>query len=393
MWPDDLDLTSELAAAGARARDAAAALPDASYAASLRDRLVGGALPAVGAAAVAAPIRALPRRSTSVRERFASRRMAPLLAAALLLVAVAAAARTVLVATDPAPLPTPAASLAVIAGPAGGGLIDTPSASPTSSPSPSPAATPTPTATATPSPSPTPGPTPASVATPAATPVPTLKPPPPTPAPAPPVGTMALAVSGCNGGVVLEWSKLLDARFHHYTTLRGASADIPAAYPPQGGAIEVAGTFIKDPAATSATDASAPAGTTLHYRTIALDAGNVVIAASPVRAAVAKPVVGLGPLGATPADPGKTTFAWAPYPGPGACFTYYKLVYSETDPSPSYLAGSATWAAVGDQATTSITIAEPIPGTTYRVRLQAIRATATGRILVAQTDVLTWVAP
>src|SRR5690606_2019251 len=143
------------------------------------------------------------------------------------------------------------------------------------------------------------------------------------------------------------WSKVVDARFHHYTTLRSASTEIPAAYPPQGGAVEVAGTFVKDPAATSATDSSAPTGTALHYRSLALDAENRVIAASPVRSALAKPVVGLGTLTATPSDPGKTTFAWAPYGGPGACFSYYKLVYSETDPSPSYLAGSATWAAIG----------------------------------------------
>jgi hypothetical protein len=201
---------------------------------------------------------------------------------------------------------------------------------------------------------------------------------------------MTLTLSGCNGGVVLEWSKVVDARFHHYTTLRSTSADIPAAYPPQAGAVEVPGTFVKDPAATSATDASAPTGTTLHYRTLAFDAENRVIAASPVRSAVAKPVLGLGPLATAPADPGKVTISWAPYGGPGACFTYYKLVYSTTSTSPSYLAGDPTWAAIGVQSQTSVVIDEPAAGT-YYVRLQAIRATATGKMLVAQTDVLTWV--
>jgi hypothetical protein len=109
---------------------------------------------------------------------------------------------------------------------------------------------------------------------------------------------------------------------------------------------------------------------------------------------MAKPVASLGALTATPAaEPGKTTFGWAPYPGPGACFSYYKLVYSETDPSPSYLAGSPIWAAIGEQATTSVTIGEPVSGTTYHVRLQVIRATAIGKMVVAQTDVLTWTAP
>ena len=389
MWPDDLDLSAELAAAGARARDAGATRPDPAYASALRGRLVAQ-LPAA-----AAPVTALPRRRAGIRDVFASRRMAPMLAAALLLVAMAAAARTVIVGTAPDSAPTPAASLPVVVGPAGGGLIETASPSPTASPTPS--LTPTPSPTPTPTPSPTPQPTATQTPTPKPTPVappPTPVPTPvPTATPAPPVGAMALTVSGCNGGVVLEWSKVVDARFHHYTTLRSASAEIPPAYPPQGGAVEVAGTFIKDPAATSATDASAPTGTTLHYRTMAFDAENRVIAASPVQSALAKPVASLGTLTATPADPGKTTFAWAPYGGPGACFSYYKLVYSETDPSPSYLAGSAAWAVLGDQGTTSVTIGEPIPGTTYYVRLQTIRATATGKIVVAQTDVLTWVAP
>ena len=56
-------------------------------------------------------------------------------------------------------------------------------------------------------------------------------------------------------------------------------------------------------------------------------------------------------------------------------------------------AGSPTWAAIGDQAATSVTIAGPVSGTTYYVRLQAIRATATGKMVVAQTDVFTWLAP
>ena len=403
MWPDDPDLSAELAAAGARARDLGAARPDPDFAVALRDRLVARLPVAVAPVAVApvavAPVAALPRRQVGIRELLSSRRMAPLLAAALLLVAVAAAARTVIVGTDPAPAPTPAATLPVVVGPAGGGLIETASPSPSPSPAPTLSPTPSPTPSVTPSASPTPGPIPAVIATPAPppppTPIPTIQPTPlPTPTPVPAVGTMALAAGGCNGGVLLEWSKVVDARFHHYATLRSTSADIPAAYPPQAGAVEVPGSFVKDPAATSAADASAPAGATLHYRTLAVDAANLVIAASPVRSAVAKPVAALGPLSATPAvEPGKSTFAWAPYPGPGACFSYYKLVYSETDPSPSYLSGSAAWAAVGNQAQTSVTIGEAVSGATYYVRLQAIRAVATGKMVVAQTDVLVWQAP
>lgn len=396
MWPDDLDLSAELAAAGARARAAGAARPDAAYASALRDRLAGQLPVAV------APVALVQRRRIGVREQLASRRLAPLLAAALLLVAVAAAARTVLEGNGPAPVPTPGPSLPVVVGPVGGGLIETAAPSPTPSPTPNPSASPSPTPTPTPTAEPPATPslapvlaaTPAPTSTPTPVPVPTVMPtPPPAPTPVPSVGTMALTVGGCNGGVVLEWSKVADARFHHYTTLRSTSAELPAAYPPQAGAVEVAGTFTKDPTATSASDASAPIGATVHYRTMALDAQNQVIAASPVRSAIAKPVAGLGALATSPAAPGKTTFAWAAYGGPGACFSYYKLVYSETDPSPSYLTGSAAWAAIADQGTTSVTIGEAVSGTTYHVRLQAIRATATGKMVVAHTDVLTWLAP
>ena len=70
MWPDDLDLTAELAAAGARARDAGAARPDPAFAAALRDRLVAQ-LPAAASVAV------IPRRQVGIRELLSSRRMAP----------------------------------------------------------------------------------------------------------------------------------------------------------------------------------------------------------------------------------------------------------------------------------------------------------------------------
>ena len=389
MWPDDLDLSAELATAGARARDSVAAhvRPGPAYAAALRSRLLA---PLASPAAIPA----VPRRRAGIRDILSVRRLAPMLAAAMLVVAMAAAASTVLIGNHPVPPPTPVPSLPVIVGPAGGGLLASDSPSPIESASATPTPSPTPSATATPQPTPvptvTPAPTVKPTAVPIATPKPTLA---PTPTPKPAIGTMVLALTGCNGGAVLEWSKVTDARFHHYVTLRSISSDIPASYPASGGAVEVAGTFSKDPATTSAVDASAPTGVSLSYRTLALDAGNAVIAASPVRSAIAKPVAALGTLSAAPAGDGKTTFAWAPYGGPGACFTYYKLVHSETDTTPSYLEGSAAWAAIGDQATTSVTLTGPVSGTTYHVRLQAVRATSLGAMVVAQTDVLTYPAP
>ncbi|HJR50347.1 MAG TPA: fibronectin type III domain-containing protein, partial [Gemmatimonadales bacterium] len=98
-------------------------------------------------------------------------------------------------------------------------------------------------------------------------------------------------------------------------------------------------------------------------------------------------------LSAFAVEPGKTKFAWTPYGGASACFTYYKLVYSETNPSPSYPGGDPYWAAIGDQAADRVVVEGLVPGTTYFVRLQAVRATALGSFAVAQTDVLTYTAP
>jgi hypothetical protein len=86
---------------------------------------------------------------------------------------------------------------------------------------------------------------------------------------------------------------------------------------------------------------------------------------------------------------------WTAYAGPGACFTYYKVVYSETNPSPSYLGGDPYLAAIGDPATDRY-VAGPealIPDHTYYLRVQVIRATDLGGFLVAQTDVTLYTVP
>jgi hypothetical protein len=197
---------------------------------------------------------------------------------------------------------------------------------------------------------------------------------------------MTLTATGCNGGVVLEWSVVDDARFFRYTTVRASSPGLESA-------AEVSGTSTKDRWSTSATDATAPAGSLVYYRTVALDGAGSVIGTSAVQAATAKPVTALGPVSASPGAPGQATFGWASYGGPSACFTYYKLVYSTTDPNPSYLDGDPYWAAIGDQAATSFTVDGLVSGTTYYVRVEAVRATALGRFVAASTDVLTFVAP
>jgi hypothetical protein len=214
----------------------------------------------------------------------------------------------------------------------------------------------------------------------------------PTPVPTPTVTAMSLGATGCGGGVVLEWSAVGDTAFHKYVTLRSTSASIPAAYPPQGGAVELASARTADRNATSAPDTSATPGTTFFYRTLALSSAGAVIGASPVQAASAASVQSLNPLGSFAVDATKTKFTWATYGGSSTCFTWYKLVYSETNPSPSY-PNDSYWAAISDKSASSHVVDGLVSGTTYHVRLQAVRSTALGPFVVAQTDVVSYTAP
>jgi hypothetical protein len=205
------------------------------------------------------------------------------------------------------------------------------------------------------------------------------------------MGELALGLTGCNGGMVIDWSATADPRFAKYRTLVSTSPEIPVAYPPAGGSVEVGTAKSANINATSGYDVAAP-GVTYYYRTLALDGAGAVIATSGVGSSAAAPVHAMGPLLVAP-DPEGTRFSWAPYPGSGACFTYYKLVYTLDGSPPAYLDGDPYLAAIGDQAAATFASADLVSGQTYTFRLQAIRATDTGSFLVAQTDIATYTAP
>ena len=266
---------------------------------------------------------------------------------------------------------------------------DNPDASPgqTSGPEPSddlpfiiPVVTPSPSVDGTPKPTPAPTPKPATPA-----PDPTSKP------PSGPVA-MSLSLKPCDGGVVIGWSKYAGEGFNHYTTLRNTTADVPMAYPPQGGAVDFGGTYTTDLYTTSAEDSSGSPFTTYYYRAMAFNSANGVIGASAVGSAQMKPTLGLGPLSVAP-DAGGTRFTWTPYGGPGACFTYYKLVASTTNPSPSYLAGDPYLWAGSWQGESTVVSPDLSSGQTYYLRLQVIRSTALGAFVAAETDVTTYIVP
>jgi hypothetical protein len=203
---------------------------------------------------------------------------------------------------------------------------------------------------------------------------------------------MAISLNGCDGGVLIGWSEVLDPRFHHYTTLRSGNPDIPVAYPPQNGAVDFGTSYASKSSAVSGFDVSAPAGATSYYRTMAFDASGAVVATSGVASVVAKPVQTMGPLAVAP-DAAGTRFTWTPYAGGGECFTFYKLSYTIDGTPPSYLAGDPTLLSSGDRSQATYVSADLQSGTTYTFRLEVIRGTDTGNFVVAHTDVVSYTVP
>jgi hypothetical protein len=207
------------------------------------------------------------------------------------------------------------------------------------------------------------------------------------------MGSMSLSLMNCDGGVVLDWSKFASERFNHYTVLRSSSSSIPLTYPPQAGAVDVETTYTTDAFKSDSFDAGAEAGATAYYRAMAFDSEDRVIATSAVSdPVVPKAVRSLGGLAVSqPGGAGaETEFGWTSYSGSSACFSFYKLVGSKTNPEPSYLGGDGIDVAIpiSEQFATSASFngLEIEPGT-YWFRLQAIRATSLGKFIVAETGV------
>jgi hypothetical protein len=359
----DRTLEQQLAVSGHRARlTAGSATPSPIYAAELRERLVT-------------------KLETSRPPFFAfafGRRIAhaiPVSVAALLLaVAFVGASQLNIGAPDPSESPVAA----------------TDEASPTLEPDHSFAPPPTdgavfvPVATPTPAPATTPAPQ---------LPTPPPPPPAPTPTPAPPgPAQMTLGLKSCDGGVLITWSKYKAGGFNHYTTLRNTVNTVPMAYPPQGGAVDFGGTYTTDVTALSAVDPSGAIGVTYYYRTMAFNAADGVVGATAVGSATALPMASLGTLTAA-GDAGGTLFTWTPYAGHGACFTYYKLVASTTNPNPSYLNGDPYIWAGSAQADGSTVSPDLVSGQTYFLRIQVIRTSALGSFVAAQSGVTTYTVP
>lgn len=235
----------------------------------------------------------------------------------------------------------------------------------------------------TPLPEPTPSPSMTASVTVSATPAVT-----PTPTPTPDPGALALEVIGCDGGVVLRWSPSIHADFHHYIALRSPVEEIEPDYPPIAPAVDWGDTYATDPFVTSAVDASIiPSDTRWHYRVMAYDVEGRVVSASAVQSAQMSDVEDLGPLMlATDAD-GRTAMSWEAYAGEATCFSSYRVLYGTAGVASTLLTS------ISAQATTELETDALHSGSTYAVRVQAVRATTLGTFVVGETDALIFSVP
>jgi hypothetical protein len=203
---------------------------------------------------------------------------------------------------------------------------------------------------------------------------------------------MNLTAFACPGGVVLDWSVPEMAGVNRITVLRGATAEIPTTWPPSDGVTKVIGASTTDLASSDGSDAT-EGSSSAWYRAVAYTGENVAVAAS---AAKGVTTVGVGDLGALGVSSAATeiTFSWSPFAGSGDCFSYYKLVASRDDMTPSYLEGSQYLAAIGEQPAGGVVVpTEGLASGTWYVRLQAIRSTSLGKFVVAETTVNQFVVP
>jgi hypothetical protein len=260
------------------------------------------------------------------------------------------------------PKPTPATTVAPILS------VE----SPPTTPAPTPVATKRPDPTATPEPVPTKTPRPPAT---------------PKPEPTnPPVGPLDLAAKACPGGVVLDWTKP-STLVNHYHVLRGLDGDFAPTYP-AGGTTEIDSATSWSAGTTDGFDATVGGGKTATYRAYAFDDADEVMAVSASRTVSSIDRIDLGTLDVVDDGPGSITVSWTAASVSAGCFTYGKLVASETDPDPSYLKGSQYLAAIGDPGTTSVTLEGLDPGTTVWMRYEIIRSTSLGKFVVASSDVL-----
>ena len=245
----------------------------------------------------------------------------------------------------------------------------------------------------TPTPSPSPDTSASAVPSrPAATvsqsPMPTIRPL-PTPVPDAPE-TLDLTVTGCPGGVVVDWSPATHPEFHHYTALRSIEAEVDPAYPPIAPAVDWGDSYATDRFVTAAVDSTLiPSETILYYRVMGYDPVNRVVAATPVRHTHLRDVVELGPvvIGAGE-EVASTHLDWTLFGGLARCFSAYHVLIGPAGSIPS-----STLTVLSDQSTSELETLGLHSGDTYAIQVNVMRSTTLGSFLVARSEIATYTVP
>ena len=218
-----------------------------------------------------------------------------------------------------------------------------------------------------------------------ASPSPTLA---PTPGPEG-LEVLDLEVTGCPGGVALDWSPATHADFHHYTALRSLEANVAPDYPPIAPAVDWGASYGTDRFVTSAVDASLiPSEALFYYRVMAYDEHDRALAASIERRTRPTEVVDLGPLVLEAGADGGTHVDWDLFGGLGRCFSAYRVLIGRDGAPPS-----ATLTVISIQSVTELDTPGLHAGETYEVRVDAVRTTTLGSFVVARTSTETYTVP
>jgi hypothetical protein len=198
---------------------------------------------------------------------------------------------------------------------------------------------------------------------------------------------MELTATGCPGGAVLEWTPSTHRNFHHYTGLRSPEAEISTDYPPIAPAVDWGETYATDPFVTSAVDASIlPSSRTWNYRMMAYDILGDVVSASGVASARIFDVLDLG-LPAVEVDGGTTRIGWEPFTGDAGCFTSYRVLFGVGRPP------SVVLTEVSDPDDVSIETDALHSGTTYQLRIDAVRVTTLGSFVSGRSQTVFYTVP
>ena len=200
---------------------------------------------------------------------------------------------------------------------------------------------------------------------------------------------LELQVTGCPGGVALDWSPATGTDFHHYTALRSLADDVDPAYPPIAPAVDWGDTYVTDRFVTSAVDATLiPSEVSFSYRVMAYDARNRPLAASAVRRTRPTDVVDLGALVVEAGDEGISHIDWGLFGGLGRCFSAYRVLVGPAGGTPS-----ETLTVISEQGTTEIETDALRSGVGYVVQVETVRSTTVGEFVVAHTAVVSYTAP